>query len=488
MLLVYFTALYKEKKMKELSACTTILVGKKASIDGSTMIARNDDTFLPITPQKFVVKPAVKGEKGRHIKSWLNKFEMDLPDWAYRTQAVPNVDYKNLGYYEESGINEKNVAMSCTESTYGNERTLAFDPLVVDGLDEDCMQNVVAPYIDSARDGVKLLGELIKKYGSAAGNSVLFGDKDEVWYMEIVTGHHWVAQRIPDDCYAVAANRVSIEQVDFNDSDNFMWSEGIQEFVEKHHLNVDREGFNFRHIFGTYNEKDRHYNTSRVWYAQRYFNPSIEQDPEDGDLPFIRKAEKLINPDDITFVLGSHYQETPFDPYGKGTDEEKHRYRSIGLNRTQNAHILQIRNDLPEDKAAIYWLCIGGPTFTPFIPFFANMNDTEESFKNTSLTFNQKDAWWFYKAVAATVESHYPQFVQFDTDYLIEMRRYFRARIEEVVAKAGDLKGEELTEFLTKENQETVRYTREQTEKLWGKMLTESINMSKLTFNMDKNL
>lgn len=64
MLLVYFTALYKEKKMKELSACTTILVGKKASIDGSTMIARNDDTFLPITPQKFVVKPAVKGEKG----------------------------------------------------------------------------------------------------------------------------------------------------------------------------------------------------------------------------------------------------------------------------------------------------------------------------------------------------------------------------------------------------------------------------------------
>jgi dipeptidase len=32
--------------------------------------------------------------------------------------------------------------MSCTESTYGNERTLAFDPLVKDGLDEDCMQTV----------------------------------------------------------------------------------------------------------------------------------------------------------------------------------------------------------------------------------------------------------------------------------------------------------------------------------------------------------
>ena len=72
--------------MKEYSACTTILVGKKASVDGSTMIARNDDTFRPITPQKFIIRPAAKNESGRKIKSWLNKFELDLPENA---QAVP---------------------------------------------------------------------------------------------------------------------------------------------------------------------------------------------------------------------------------------------------------------------------------------------------------------------------------------------------------------------------------------------------------------
>lgn len=80
--------------MKEYSACTTILVGKKASIDGTTMIARNDDTFRPITPQKFIIEPARHGEK-KHIKSWLNKFEMDLPEDAQRVPAVPNVDYKH---------------------------------------------------------------------------------------------------------------------------------------------------------------------------------------------------------------------------------------------------------------------------------------------------------------------------------------------------------------------------------------------------------
>lgn len=474
--------------MKEYSACTTILVGKKASIDGSTMIARNDDTFRPITPQKFIIEPAAKGEKGRKIKSWLNNFSMDLPENAQAVPAVPNVDYKNRGYYDESGINQENVAMSCTESTYGNERALAYDPLVKDGLDEDCMQTVVLPYIHSARDGVKYLGKLIKKYGSPAGNSVLFSDKDEIWYMEIVTGHHWVAQRIPDDAYAVAANRVSIEQVDFDDPDNFMFSDGIQDFVSKNNLNVDHKGWNFRHIFGTYSQQDRFYNTNRVWYGQKYFNPEIEQDPTDGDLPFIRHAAKKITREDIEFVLGSHYQNTPYDPFGKGTEQEKHRFRPIGLNRTQNAHILQIRNDVPEDKAAVMWLCIGGPTFTPFVPFFANMNDTDPSYSNTSMDYNMNDAWWYYKSLAVLVESHYPQFVQLDTDYLKELNQYYRSRVSDVIAKAENKTGAELTEYLTKANQETVAYTRKRSEQLWGQMMIESIKMSKLTFNMDANL
>ena len=474
--------------MKEYSACTTILVGKNASVDGSTMIARNDDTFRPITPQKFIIRPAAKNESGRQIKSWLNNFKLDLPENAQAVPAVPNVDYKNRGYYDESGINQKNVAMSCTESTYGNERALAFDPLVKDGLDEDCMQSVVLPYIDSARNGVEYLGKLIAKFGSPAGNSVLFSDKDEIWYMEIVTGHHWVAQRIPDDSYAIAANRVSIEQVDFDDSDNFMWSEGIQEFVAQHHLNVDHQGWNFRHIFGTYSQQDRFYNTNRVWYGQKYFNPEIEQEPTDGDLPFIRRAAKKITREDIEFVLGSHYQNTPYDPFGKGTEEQKHRFRPIGLNRTQNSHILQIRNDVDHDKAAIMWLCIGGPTFTPFVPFFANMKDTDPSYNNTSMTYNLNDAWWYYKSLAALVETHYPQFVQLDTDYLNELNQYYRRRVYDVIKAAGAKKGSELTTYLTKANQETVAYTRKRSEKLWAQMMIDSINMSKLTFNMDENL
>ncbi|EOA08137.1 dipeptidase A [Pediococcus acidilactici D3] len=207
------------------------------------------------------MQPAVHGRQ-EIWRSTQNGFEAPLPADGYRTTMTPNVDVEGLGYFGESSINEKNVAMSATESVYGNPLALAHDPFVEDGLAEDSLQSMVAPFIDSAREGVLYLGKLIKKYGSPEGNGVLFADKDEVWYMEIVTGHHWAATKIPDDAYAIAANQVAQDYIDFNDPQNYLWSEGLQEFVEKYHLNPDKSTFNFRKIFGTDNEKDRHYNTT----------------------------------------------------------------------------------------------------------------------------------------------------------------------------------------------------------------------------------
>ncbi|MCD2255829.1 C69 family dipeptidase [Agrilactobacillus fermenti] len=471
------------------SACTSILIGKNASLNGSTLIARNDDTFLPIAPQRFYMHEAIHNQPGRVLKSYLNDFEATLPANAYRYNAVPNVNYKEQGYYEESGINEKNVAMSCTESTYGNERTLAYDPLnEKSGLDEDCMQTMVLPYIDSARHGVQYLGQLIKKYGSAAGNSVLFSDANEVWYMEIVTGHHWLAQRIPDDCYAVAANQVAIQWVDFSDARNFMYSDGIQEFVTKNHLNPDFEGFNFRHIFGTDTQKDRHYNTPRVWYAHHLFDADFEGTPESSELPFIVKPKRKLGTDDIEALLGSHYNETDFDPLGNGSEHDKLRYRPIGLNRTQNSHILEIRPNVDPSFQAIMWLNLGMPAFSPYVPFYTNANDTHPSYSTTPMTWDLKSAYWLFRTLSMLVESHHQAFIQQDIDYLKESRRTFKAQIKAIDAQAANLDANELTEFLTKANYQIVEKAEAQANALIGAFVTQGLQLSKLTFNMDKNL
>lgn len=472
------------------SACTSILVGKKASLYGTTLIARNDDTFLPLTPQRFYMHPAWKGEKGLHVKSPLNKFEADLPENGYRYGAVPNVDREHLGDYEESGINEKNVAMSATESTYGNERTLAIDPLVVDGLDEDLIVNMTLPFIESARHGVEYLGQLIKQYGSPAGNSVLFSDKDSVWYMEIVTGHHWVAQRIPDDAYAVAANQVAIQQVDFADTDNFAWSEGIREFVDDNKLNPDKTGWNFRHIFGTMNEKDCHYNTPRVWYAHHILNPEVPEEPESAELPFIMHTDHLISVEDIAQILGSHYNETRFDPMGHGDDKDRLRYRPIGLNRTQNSHVLQVRDNVPEGLEGIMWLNLGYPAFSPYVPFYSNATDTDPSYSETPLKMDidSKSAYWLFRMQSMLTESHYAKFIQNNRDYLTALYRDYHAFVADTDKEAAELSGKDLTKFLTEANYKIVAHTTAATKQQINNMVMEGINLSQLTFDMDKNL
>lgn len=270
-------------------ACTTVLVGKKANIAGSTIIARNCDAEVCNVPVKFVVVPA-KSEK-QTFHSYVTGLDIPLPENALRYQMAPFVDYKIHGQFGECGINSENVAMSATESLYGNPQVLGLDPLVSNGIGEDALLSIVLPFIHSARDGVQYLGKLIEKYGSHEGNGIAFSDKDEVWYMEIPTGHYWVAEKLDDDKAAVIANQVSLQDIDFDDSSRFMWAPGIREFVEENHLNPDPNEFNFRHIFGTSNSRDRCYNTPRVWFGQRYLG-HLAFSPTSNDLDFSFKPNR----------------------------------------------------------------------------------------------------------------------------------------------------------------------------------------------------
>ncbi|MDE3750822.1 C69 family dipeptidase [Pediococcus pentosaceus] len=470
----------------ELSACTSIMVGKAASLDGATYISRNEDRLVAIHPKRFLVQPAVSGRKETYTSPY-NGLTVPLPASGYRYTSTPNGDESD-GPNEEDGFNEKNVGESATESVYANERVLAYDPFVKNGLAEDSMTTLVLPFINSARDGVRYLGELVKKYGSAEGNGVQFNDADEVWYMEIVTGHQWVAVRIPDDCYAVAANQIAIEDIDFNDPDNYMWSENIQTFVEEHHLNPDRDRWNFRHIFGTDTEKDHHYNTPRVWFAQRYLNPEIDQDPESPELPFIRKASRKIAVEDIQYILKSHYNETKYDPLGSGSEHDRKTYRAISLSRTANSHILQMRDSRENGAAGVQWIGFGVPSFCPHVPFFTNANDTDVSYRELPEQMSLDSAYWLYETLAMVVESHYAEFIQADLDYQKELSQWARTKISEVDQQAESLEGAQLTDYLTEQNHLIAQHYNDETKKLLAELTKQGAELSKLTFKMDPNL
>lgn len=469
------------------SACTSIMVGRKASIDGSTYISRNEDRLKAIEPKSFLVRPDVSDRHETYVSPY-NKLTVPLPEKAMRYMATPNVD-QSKGPNEEDGFNAANVGESATESVYANERVLAYDPFVKNGLAEDSMTTLVLPYIHSAREGVKYLGQLIANYGSAEGNGVQFVDQKEVWYMEIATGHQWVAVRIPDDCYAVAANQIAIEDIDFNDPDNYMWSDSIRDFVTDHDLNPDENRWNFRHIFGTNTKQDHHYNTPRVWFAQRYFNPqaSAGQTPESIDMPFIRKPEKKISLEDIEYLLSSHYNETKYDPLGEGDPDDKRRYRAISLSRTCQSHILQVRPHNTGSQA-IEWLALGVPSFSPYVPFFANADDTDESYRVVPKKMDFQHAYWLYAALAEVVESHYAEFIQQDIDYQKDLASWTRRQVHNADIRVNSMDAKDLSNYLTQVNHETVVHCNQKTRELIYSLITQGCEFSNLKYKMDPNL
>ena len=165
--------------------CTTVLVGRKASNDGSTMISRTDDGHFDVK-KIIVVEPKDQPKK---YKSKISHVEIPLPENPLRYTSCPSVDPKN-GIWAATGINAANVGMTATETITSNPRVLSADPLVEykkaktrrekdipGGIGEEDIVVLVLPYIRSAREGVLRLAELLETYGTYETNGIAFNDE-----------------------------------------------------------------------------------------------------------------------------------------------------------------------------------------------------------------------------------------------------------------------------------------------------------------------
>ena len=238
-------------------ACTTILVGKNASYDGSTMVARNDDSGSGhFTAKKFVV---VQPEEHPAVyRSVISHVEVPLPGHALRMTAMPNA-VEGEGIWAAAGVNAAHVGMTATETITSNPRVLGADPLVVyqpakgerpevpGGIGEEDIVCLVLPYIRTAREGVVRLGELLRTYGTYEMNGIAFQDVNEIWWLETIGGHHWIARRVPDDVYVVMPNQLGLDSFDLTDAlgrvketyetfTNSTGVDGIVDYILKNHI------------------------------------------------------------------------------------------------------------------------------------------------------------------------------------------------------------------------------------------------------------
>ncbi len=518
--------------------CTTILIGKKASYDGSTIIARNEDSPNGVfEPKRFcVVSPA---EQPRHYKSVLSHVEIELPDNPQRYTSVPNAITKD-GIWGEAGFNEAQVAMSATETLTTNERVLGADPLVElvpakgkpgeegyepevpGGIGEEDFLTIVLPYVTSAREGVRRLGELLETYGTYEMNGTAFSDADEIWWMETVGGHHWIARRVPDEAYVTMPNQLGIDEFDLDDAfgeqKDFMCSADLREWMAQNHLDLSltdadlglagseesvaagadgvHTRFNPREAFGSHSERDHVYNTCRAWVMQRALNPSdawdgpdAEWGPASDDIPWCRVPERKLTIEDVKDVLSSHYEGTPYDPYGNlGTPESRRRFRPIGINRNSQLAVLQIRPYAPAPTRCVQWMAYGSNAFNTLVPFFGSVTDTPAYLRDTCERVTSENFYWANRLIAAIADPHFGDCVNACDNYREVTMGFGHKVIREADAQAASL-GEdasetEVTSLLEAANERVAAELKQETEKLLDKVLLASSLLMKNGFSL----
>ena len=409
-------------------ACTTLLVGKKATYDGSTMISRTDDGHFDVK-KTIVVTP---DKQPRKYKSKIGHLEIELPDNPLRYTSCPSVDNAH-GIWAATGINAKNVGMTATETITSNPRVLGADPLVKyqkatkkgekdipGGIGEEDLVVLVLPYIESAREGVIRLASLLEKYGTYESNGIAFNDKDEIWWLETIGGHHWIARRVKDEEYVIMPNQFGLDRFDFDDAfskqEYNMCSKDLKEFIRDNHLDLNNNGyFNPRLVFGSDTDADRVYNTPRGWYMARYFNKlshkfdgeNAEYTPISNNIPWSFVPDRLITVEDVKYILSSYYQDTPYNTYQKGASPEKGKYRPIGINRTGVTSICQIRGYKEEAIQAIEWIGYGSNAFNAFVPIYTNVSDLPDYIKKVTLNCSTNDFYWSTRIIGALADAHF---------------------------------------------------------------------------------
>ena len=398
------------------------------------MIARNDDSGSGhFTPKKFVVVPPQ--EHPAVYRSVLSHVEVELPGSPMRMTAMPNA-VEGKGIWAAGGVNEAGVGMTATETITSNPRVLGADPLVEyipakdgqqevpGGIGEEDIVYLVLPYIHTAREGVLRLGKLLEKYGTYEMNGIAFQDVHEIWWLETIGGHHWIAKKIPEDRVIINPNQFGMDSFDLEDAfgarESHLCSADLREFISENHLDLNQDGkFNPRDIFGSYRDMDHIYNTPRAWFMGRCLAPhtyrwdgeNADFTPESDDIPWSYVPERKVAAEDIQYLLSSHYQGTPYDPYA-GHAEKGGIYRPIGINRTGVTTICQIRSDVPDAIKGIEWVCFGSTTFSAWLPVYTNVPQMPDYLSNVTLDAETDNLYWVSRFVGALADKCYGSCIQ----------------------------------------------------------------------------
>ena len=417
-------------------SCTSIMVGRKASADGSVITSHTCDSWY----RTWVNIPEARDyERDTITTIYDGLMHTEFP--ADRTGVkvkgeIPQVRHTyaflNTSY---PCINEKQLGMGETTITGRKELQNPKGMFMIEEL-----QRIALERCTTAREAIRLMGQLIKKYGYAdSGECLTIADPQEVWQFEVFgegkekIGGVWAAQRIPDDHVGISANISRISTLNLKDKDHFMASDNVFDVARKLGYWDGKEPFKFWKAYsgGNYFGEKRSFSV-REWFVLNALAPSLHLDREAEELPFSVKPEKAVAVTDVMALLRETYEGTELDitrnlkvvvkqkdgqtdtiispkanPWMR-PDEQKmlngiregavKNVRNISVPQCAYSTVIQLRSWLPDGVGGVVWFSMDNPGQSPRVPIFCGVTKLPALYGVCGNHRYRKDAaLWHYR-------------------------------------------------------------------------------------------
>lgn len=487
-----------EQSIEELAleACTVVLVGKKASVDGSVITTHTADCGVCDWSWRYVPPADHKPGSKRRIYSF-SQFETSPPSKGYHwgdyehkfngleIDQVPHTYgylHGMFGYLNDNQVAFGESTIGCSRQLINNTPTPKFDITMLSFI---AMERAT-----TARNAIQIMGDLATKYGygnTDSGEMLAVSDPNEVWFFEIMPvgplwtpesgkpGAIWCAQRLPDDHVSVCPNESRIGEIDMKDKDYFMFSKNVvSQAVEMGLYDLKSgEPFSWMKAYSPTEGSASASNGSRarLWRFLDLMAPSKKFSPDtpNMDLPFSVKPDQKLSVTDVFKLLRDNYEDTPFDPasgilggpfknpnYLVRTTLDGQRYgmsRSIGINYSEYTTVIQVRDWLPNPIGGLLWLSLGSLNTTCFVPFYQGVTGIPQSYQfGDHWEFDRRVARWAFDYVDYHTQVVYSYAIQDVREAQKIWETSAVERTQEVDAKALKLykkSPEKVGEFLT---------------------------------------
>lgn len=426
-----------ESRGVEPESCTSIMVGRGATTDGSVITSHTCDSWYRTWVN---MEPSHTFEAGDQMKIYDGRLHTETPgdvNGVTLKGEIPQV-LKTFAFLDTAYPCLNEVQLGIGETTISGRSELK-NPKGMFRIEE--LERVVLQRCRTAREAIALMGDLVKEYGYCdSGECLTVADPKEVWHFEIFgegpdrIGGVWAAVRIPDDEVGVSANISRISTLNLRDKDNYMASDNVFSVARELGLWDGKEPFKFWKAYSGKNYQGQEKSFSiREFFILSTLAPSLGLQYDAQELPLSVKPEKPLSVTDVFALLRQTYEGTQWDvtqnlkvmvrgsntsqrdtiispkanPWmrteeiamlngiAKGTVPS---VRNVAVPQCAYSTVIQLRGFLPDAVGGVCWLSMDNPGQSPRVPIFCGTTELPALYKVCGNHSYRRDAaLWHYR-------------------------------------------------------------------------------------------